>query len=171
MHHIATISGTGAAGSFNFTSIPQTYTHLQLRIYARSFTNSNTLFQYFNNDAAATNYSQHYIMGDGGTVYSGAAINQPYLQTDFITQSGDTANAHGVAIIDILDYRNTSKNKTIRGVGGWDLNGSGRNWMWSGVWRSTAAINAYQITPGFSTASSADLYGITDNPIASGSGA
>lgn len=161
MTFIASGSGTGGSGAFSFQNIPQTFTHLQLRITAKSFTTSNSLFHYFNVDAASTNYAQHYIMGDGANPYSGANINQPYFGMDLITQSTDTANIHGSLIIDVLDYTNTNKNKTVRVIGGWDLNGSGRIWMWSGLWRSTSAITRWDLTPGFTIASRADLYGIT----------
>lgn len=162
MRFIASATGTGNAGSFDFFNIPQHFSHLQVRVYGRQYSNGTAVFAYFNGDAASTNYSQHYLMGDGATVYAGGASNQPYFGIDLVTSSSMAANTHGVGIIDILDYTNTSKNKTIRTISGWDLNGSGRVWMWGGMWRNTNAITSLVITPGFSSASRADLYGFVD---------
>ena len=53
---------------------------------------------------------------------------------------------------------------------GWDANGSGRAMLGSALWMSNSAINRMQLTPdnGFTTSSRIDLYGITNNPIATG---
>lgn len=161
MFPIATAAGTGGAGSFNFLSIPQTFTHLQLRMIARDYIAANAVYHYFNFDSAGTSYSQHYLMGDGATAFATGASNQPYFAMDGATASTDLANANGALIIDVLDYSNTNKFKTIRVSAGWDLNGSGRVWQWSGLWRNTNAITSWILTPGFSTTSRADLYGIS----------
>ena len=162
MYPIAVATGTGAAGSFSFTSIPQTFTHLQLRIYGRSYQANNTVYTYFNGDAASTNYPQHQLYGTGAAVYSSGAASQPYMQFPYwVAQSTDLANAYSNVIIDVLDYTNTNKNKTVRAIAGYDINGSGYAGLYSAAWLSTAAITSWTLTPGFSTGSVAVLYGIT----------
>jgi hypothetical protein len=42
----------------------------------------------------------------------------------------------------ILDYANTNKYKTLRGLSGADNNGSGEIRFWSGLWQSTNAITS-----------------------------
>lgn len=165
MFPIASATGTGAAGSFNFTNIPQTYTHLQLRLTVRNYTTVPTLYHYFNGDFAGTNYAQHLLAGDGASPFTSYNTSIPYFVMDSMPKSNDTASVNGSVIIDVLDYTSTSKYKTVKVTFGYDLNGSGRVGIWSGVWMSTAAINSWILTPGFSTASRADLYGITSSGI------
>ena len=67
---IATVSGNGSSSSFTFSSIPATYSHLQIRLISRgtrAFA-SEQLYIRLNGDAAS-NYAYHYVYGDG----SGAA--------------------------------------------------------------------------------------------------
>jgi hypothetical protein len=83
---------------------------------------------------------------------------------DFMSASTGGANVFGTFIIDILDYANTSKYKTQRGLGGADLNGSGYISFNSGNWRNTNAITSISLTPlygsQFAQYSSFALYGI-----------
>jgi hypothetical protein len=158
---IATINGTGSSGSIVFSSIPSTYTHLQLRVSYQDTTASSFQSQslFINGDSAA-NYSWHYVLGDGATTYSNPSVSASNIlggQTVLTNNSN-----YAVSIIDILDYANTNKYKTTRGLYGNDQNGSGRIQLVSGAWRNTAAITSLTIsTPGnFTTASKFALYGI-----------
>lgn len=66
-------------------------------------------------------------------------------------------------VVDILDYANTNKNKTIRVLAGVDNNGSGEVALNSGLWPSTSALNTIKIltTSGnLNQYSSFALYGI-----------
>ena len=65
-------------------------------------------------------------------------------------------------IIDILDYANTSKYKTVRIALGSDRNGSGEVGLFSGLWQSTAAVTTIAINCGqnYTTTSQFALYGI-----------
>jgi hypothetical protein len=162
---ISTVTvGAGGASTVTFSSIPSTYTHLQIRILSRDSrvsTNSDSTMR-FNADTAA-NYSEHNISGDGGTVFVGAGTsvtnmnigNQPGLNT--------TASVFGSRVIDILDYANTNKYKTMRCLSGYDANGSGWVMLSSGSWRNTAAITSITFTPlvaPYVQYSSFNLYGI-----------
>ena len=63
-----TTVGSGGTSSIDFTSIPSTYQHLQLRIISR-VSNADTgdnIFLQFNGDTSS-NYSWHYMEGDGST--------------------------------------------------------------------------------------------------------
>jgi hypothetical protein len=70
--------------------------------------------------------------------------------------------------LDILDYANTNKFKTIRGLSGWNNNdtvdGNGSVRFISGLWRNTAAITSLKIVPeaavNFKQYSSFALYGV-----------
>jgi hypothetical protein len=149
---IATVTvGAGGAANVEFTNIPQTYTHLQIRGIGRSSNAGNSFgwgYYIFNSDTAA-NYSSHILQGNGASAtsasYTGATNGLQIRATDF-ARSGTTANTFGVTIVDILDYSNTNKYKTIRVIGGSDTNGAGVVSLASGNWRSTAAITTIKIT-------------------------
>ena len=143
-----TTVGAGGTSTVTFSSIPSTYKHLQIRFIARTSNASSGdgLAVRYNSDSGS-NYNYHYVAGDGAsTSASGSAVavtrNIAYRPT------GATAGANmfGVGIIDILDYANTNKNKTIRNLGGADLNGSGVVLLDSGLWMSTSAITQIDIT-------------------------
>lgn len=163
MFPLATVVGTGVGGSFSFLNIPQTYTHLRVHISGRSITGggNNDLYHYFNNDAAGTSYDFHSQFGNGSTVVYEVGLNQPFMNFRAITSADSLANTNSVVILDVFDYANTTKNKVVRCNSGFDLNGSGRVSVTSGLWRNTAAITSWIFTPGFSAGSRATLYGIT----------
>jgi hypothetical protein len=151
---IATVDvGSGGLSTVTFSSIPQTYTHLQL-ICSNNSGNSNIQF----NGDTGTNYSRHYLYGNGSTATSGA--NTSTTSMGIIDYTG-TADIFTANIVDILDYTNTNKNKTVRVLSGVDTNGAGAVLLYSGLWRSTAAISTITITGGTAAQySTFQLYGI-----------
>jgi hypothetical protein len=157
---------SGGLASVTFGSIPQTYTHLHIRITGKD--NRSTFRDFvginFNSDTG-NNYAGHAIGGDGANASAGNYSS--FNEIQFLGVSGATANnanGFGVSIFDILDYQNTNKFKTIRGLGGYDDNGQGVVQLHSGLWQNTNAITRIDITPGtgnlFSQYSSFALYGI-----------
>ena len=161
-----TVPSAGAA-SVTFSSIPSTYTHLQIRGIARS-----TAAQSFaglrlrvGNGSVDTgsNYSTHQLYGDGSTAT--ATANAPTTETYMgaISAANDTANTFGIAVIDILEYANTNIYKTIRVLDGVDTNGAGYINFNSAGWRSTSAINTISLYPSagnFAQYSQFALFGI-----------
>ena len=73
-----------------------------------------------------------------------------------------TANVFGVAVIDILDYADGSKNTTVRGFTGVENNGSGFVYIGSGLYVGTSAVTSLSLNPDspFVQYSTAALYGI-----------
>ena len=158
---IATVTvGSGGASSITFSSIPSTYTHLQIRgIYGQSYSTSKEILMSFNGDNG-TNYTTHqlYGSGSGAYAYGGTGITSTY-----VGQSGGTANYFGTTIIDILDYANTNKNKTARMLWGFDMNGSGQIFLSSSLWSNTSAITSItlaQSSGNMAQYSSFALYGV-----------
>jgi hypothetical protein len=154
---------SGGLASITFAAIPNTYKHLQLRVLAR---NGNTGTEYngtiqFNSDTAS-NYSYHYLVGNGSTASAGAGATQTSALSFQAPGGGAAASIFGVAVIDILDYANISKFKTIRSLNGFDRNGAGSVFMWSGNWRNTSAVNSIVIglDNGFVQHSQLSLYGV-----------
>ena len=164
---ISTVSiGSGGASSITFSSIPSTYKHLQIRMIGRSDRASlfgDYIKVTFNSDSGA-NYSDHQLQGDGSTVTSIAGTSANFMRCMRFAGATATANAFGAGIIDILDYANTNKYKTLRNLGGIDSNGTGDITFVSGSWRSTSAVSTVTLTVGggttFNQYTTAALYGI-----------
>jgi hypothetical protein len=164
---IATASGTGSSGTITFSSIPSTYTHLQIRAIARESYPSSQFNMRFNSDTGA-NYSWHTIYGTGATVGVDSFASSTAIGTYGLAFSSLTAGILSPHIIDILDYANTNKYKTTRTLGGFDANGSGEQGLFSGLWMNTSAITSIDlITTGVSAYWTTDtrfaLYGIKGN--------
>lgn len=160
--------GSGGASSVTFSSIPSTYQHLQIRGIGRTNIGGasvldNVVLQF--NGVTTTTYDVHFLNGNGTSAGSGNSTTRD--NAIFLRATGDvaTSGSFGVAVCDILDYANTSKNKTIRSLSGYDNNGNGELFLWSGLWRNTAAISSITIFQNGNTAnlvqySSFALYGI-----------
>jgi hypothetical protein len=169
MYPIATQTvGSGGASSLTFSSIPSTYTHLQVRYVAKrndAFTIISGGVQ-LNSDTGA-NYTRHELYGDGASALASAGTGQTAVGTLIYTGTSANASNFGVGIIDILDYANTNKYKTLRLVCGADANGSGTIDFSSGLWLSTTAVNAITFAVGsnFVAGTRFDLYGITTSNV------
>jgi len=164
---IATFTGNGSANSVTFSSIPQTYTSLQIRCFGMVTLgiSTNRLKLNFNSDTG-NNYAYHSLIGDGSSVSTETGINQAAID-NMGTVMGSTY-APAPTIIDIHDYTATSRNKTVRSFTGADGNiasGSFRILLSSGLWMNTSAITSIDValTNGslaFTTSSVISLYGI-----------
>ncbi len=162
---IATVTvGSGGASTVSFTSIPQTFTHLQIRFLARrTNTGLDSTRLNFNSDTGANYKPTHYIIGDGSTVSAGTSSSNTFTLSFYTPGSDATSGIFGVNVTDILDYTNTNKYKTGRILSGVDLNGSGNAVFSSFLWMSTSAITSMVFTPNsgnFAEYSSFALYGI-----------
>jgi hypothetical protein len=164
-----TTVGSGGAANVEFTSIPSTYSHLQIRSLAqtnRSGIGRDIVNININNDTSS-NYARHYFAGDGSSVVRGGSIS---LTKGELVETGTTAGASfGAFVVDLLDYANTNKYKTVRSLGGVDVNGTvggygGTMNLYSTLWLSTSAITSIKLAPlngtQFNQYSSFALYGI-----------
>jgi hypothetical protein len=158
---IERVTSTSGATSITFSSIPQTYKHLQIRFLAKSSAGTTGTYAIqgrFNSDSG-TNYATHNINADGATVAATGSASS----TDFIcgrfTRASETA--YGVGVIDIHDYASTTKNKTVRSFSGCDMNGTGYMYLASGLWMNTNAVTSFTlISNGFNSSSTFALYGM-----------
>lgn len=139
---IATVSvGSGGSSTITFSSIPQTFTHLQLRYIAQK-TSNGSMYIRFNGDTA-TNYTNHALYGNGSV--AGVDANTGANGTDI--GASDSSGNFAASVIDILDYKDTNKFTTIRQFFGRDYNGSGVVWLKSGLWLNTSAITSITLVP------------------------
>jgi hypothetical protein len=144
--------------SVTFSSIPQTYTHLQLRT---SYVGTGTFSQVRFNGDSGSNYSFHQLWGDGATAQAGGGASSSLI---YLNNSSTNPSYPSVGIMDLLDYTNTNKYKTVRSLAGYDINGGGELYYRSGAWRNTASVTSLVLTSsatnGFTQYTSFTLYGI-----------
>jgi hypothetical protein len=141
---------SGGQSSVVFSSIPNTYKHLQLRYIARTTVanvNDGYINMQFNGDTTLNYYFLHYLQGEGsGTPAAGAVGVNYVIYTGVASGNSSTSDVFGAGVVDILDYANTNKRKVTKALSGMDNNGAGKASLASGIWLSTAAIT--QITIG-----------------------
>lgn len=156
---IATITPSGT-NSVTFSSIPSTWTHLQVRFNGVSSSAAGSWYMRFNGDSGA-NYTNHWLAGSGSAASAGGNTGR-YSIAGLITKGG-VATYPSVGIIDVLDYTSTTENKVGRYFAGADNNSTGGSIeLTSGVWLNTSAITSltlyydYTLNSGTTIA----LYGI-----------
>lgn len=157
---IASATASGSTSSVEFTSIPQTFTHLQIRVFAKT-AGTGAFDSIAMNINGASGEARHDLYGTGASVGSSVA------GTSFYIYVGGSAQ-FGVGIIDILDYTNTNKTKVSKSICGVDNNGSGLVALTSGLELSTTAISSLTFVatvPNLAANSRFDLYGITTSSV------
>ena len=148
-----------------FSSIAGTYKHLELRFITRNNRGSllDGLYVRFNSDTGA-NYADHNLQGDGASASAAGSASTSYVISALVNGTTANTNVFSAGIISILDYADTSKNKTTRTLGGFDNNGNGYIRLSSGLWRNTAAVTSITLGStdgsGILANSSFALYGI-----------
>jgi len=145
---IATTYLEADAASVEFTSIPATYEHLQLRmsVMGDRTASDNWYFYLRLNGDTGTNYSGHRMYGAASSASDGGSTGQDATWTPNLPTLGGNAASYGGNVIDFLDYANTNKNTTfswLSGVG----TGTSSVGLFSGLWDSTAAVNAIWLAP------------------------
>jgi hypothetical protein len=171
MFALATVSLTTTASSIVFSDIPADYKHLQ--ISGLSQTNRATFaideWKVTFNGVGGTSYSYHNLYGDGANPTASSGTSAAFINLIPASTSSVMANTFGAAVVDILDYSNTNKFKTLRALNGGDINGTiagygGNVGLTSGLFQSTNAVFSIEIVPKFGSLfnqhSQFALYGI-----------
>ena len=161
-----TTVGSGGSSTVTFSSIPSTFKHLQIRAIARdaSATNDVTSIKLVINSDTSSTYTRHILYADGSSVSSAYNATTGFCYAGGVVQGGFTANVFAANVMDILDYANTNKYKTLRNLSGADGNGSGQMTLVSNLWQSSSAITTLSFTSfsgsNFAQYSQFALYGI-----------
>jgi len=161
-----TTVGAGGATTITFSSIPSGYQHLQIRVLARSNRTAGVdIMSMRMNSDTGNNYSDHLVYGNGANVQTDRNSTYGKINIQRLASDNLSASIFSPFVIDILDYGNTNKYKTIRYLGGYDANGSGRAAFGSGLWQSTSAITSITLegleySSNYNQYSSFALYGI-----------
>lgn len=166
--HIANAFGDGSSSTITFSSIPQTYKHLQIRWVARTTSNFTGLPILFRTNAITSNYAWHALIGSGTSVYSDYNTAASHMSSGIETIPGaqEASTLVGVGITDILDYSSNAKNKTFRTHSGRTSTVSSNVYQvatYSGLSIDTAALTSISITStqgSFTSLTKFSLYGI-----------
>jgi len=162
---IASTSISSTTATITFSSIPSSYEHLQIRVYARNSDSASNRFMTltFNSDTG-TNYTRHYLEGNDSNLSAVGTLGETSCTVGRMAANSAAANTFGSAIIEIVDYASANKYTTVRAFGGFDTsNTTGYLQFASGLWLNTAAVST--ITLGFTSGSflsgsTASLYGL-----------
>jgi hypothetical protein len=165
---IETVSvGAGGTTTITFSSIPQTYAHLQVRAIARgTWVNAGGLVSWRlrMNGQSGAGYVSHQLYANAGGVGSYYTAISSGIELNDLPNNNAPSSNYGAIIMDILDYTKTNKHKVIRASYGRDFNTtSGHIGLISGVFLETPAVTSLTFftgADGFAQNSSFALYGI-----------
>ena len=156
----STVTASGGAANISFSSIPNTYTDLMVKISARTTdTNSNIRWTI---NGTSSGYSERMLYNSDGTAYSTSASSS-YFQFLYAANSSYTSNTFSSADIYIPNYTG-STNKPIYVDSTNENNGTSiiQN-LTAGLWSNSSAITSLTFgTAGGNLAqyTTAYLYGI-----------
>lgn len=163
---IATVTASGGETSLTFSSIPQTYSSLQIRGIAKaSWTSGFIQNLVVRVNGATSEYAYHWLQGDGTSTsgFGNSAISNLVFRGLAANYSGTSGFFSGV-ILDIHDYASTTRYKTVRAFVGANFQGQGAVSLNSGFSRTnTSAITSVSFSPESTTfvaGTTFALYGI-----------
>lgn len=154
---IATTTLGSTASTITFSSIPSTYTDLVLVCNPITNVTTGQLTIRFNGDTGS-NYSRLILWSNGSSAGTSVYANESYAYSGFYTTLWSSATTN---IFNILNYSNSSTNKTILGR---SSNPSEASIASANLWRGTAAISSIElgisVAGTYSVGSMFTLYGI-----------
>ena len=159
-------TASGGEANFTFSSIPNTFTDLLLRVSARSGNaGANANFEITFN-GVTTGYYEKALLGNGSAVSNQKDSNSASLANQYISTDIMTANTFGSVDVYIPNYAgSTSKSLSIDFAA--ESNASGVNFMGisAGLQTATTAISSLKVSAGASLMqySTFYLYGIKNS--------
>lgn len=145
---------TSTLSAVTFSSIPQTYKHLQIRYFVNVDGGGVSDLNISLNGSVANGF--HRLYTDGVSVST-----QSFSGANVLVNIAPSVP--GVGIIDIPDYRSTTKNKTIQHFGGYNNGTSTNNQLTINSLRSesTSTVSSVGLSiPGNNFSGTIALYGI-----------
>ena len=149
-----------ATVEFDISSSPgNTYEHLQLRMNAATdSTYASGVYRdfckvFFNTSTATTNsdYAWHAMYGRASTASSSSGTGSNYIYIPHCAGTSLGVAYFGTTVVDILDYRNGSKNTTTSSPNGSLGPGTGTAELSvgfsSGLWDNVAAVTKVLLVP------------------------
>ena len=129
--------------SVTFSSIPATYDHLEVTVYARTDRSAvnDVVNMTFNTDTTASNYDHQELQGAGTTV--SANTDAANFRIGVYASASEGANEFGTGTTTIYNYTKTDRHKHRLTV----MGSSERVLLYSRRWEDTSAINQIVLTP------------------------
>jgi len=159
---ISTAYGTGSSNTISFTSIPQTYQHLQIRMTAQSNGSGYAdIWLRLNGDSTSIKPFS-YTEGNGSSVSSTASQTATF--GNYLGRCGlQSQESTGVAptIVDIPNYK-ASRFKIVKSFNGVSF-GQIRVGLFTSLWQDTSAVSSFNIVSdnsNFSALTRVSLYGL-----------
>jgi hypothetical protein len=156
--------GSGGAATIDFTSIPSTYTDLQLVFTARN-TGSSNVFTQMTFNGNSSSYSYRGLFGNGSSASSFTA-SAAYIYVGDMVLSTYTANTFSSESVYVPNYAG-SNNKSVSIDSVNENNATAAaDYLTAALWSNSAAIDRITLTPGggsYAQYSTAVLYGIKNS--------
>jgi len=153
-------------GAQTFSSIPQSYDHLELSIYARSDRSNvvDDMTVQFNGDTTTSNYDLHRVGAVTSTVTGSAGASDSSIST--LAAGNESSNVFGAGHLTFLNYTKTDRYKVVLGLVGAKY----RITLNLNRWKDTSAISSILVDAkdgsNFLTGTVIELKGISaDIPI------
>jgi hypothetical protein len=155
--------GSGGAANIEFTSIPNTYTDLCLKLSGRSNRSQTTEYLSINLNSSASNFTGKYLEGTGASVYSGTD-NTGYIGS--IPAATATSSTFGSFEIYIPNYAGSNYKSISSDSVSENNNSLAYSDLIAVLWSQTAAITSVKLVTNnasnFVQYSTAYLYGISN---------
>jgi hypothetical protein len=146
---VATVTvGPSGLSSVTFSSIPNTYQHLQIRgvwRQAQNLTNESLLLLRMNGDSTSSNYACRSL--NNPSYYSTATASTSLNRIGYGPKNSQLAGAYSAITITILDYNSTTKTKVARASNGYATDSVGIVALNSVLWNSTSAVTSLTLLP------------------------
>ena len=156
---VAQVAGAGGSSTFDFTSIPSTYTDLVIKLSARATSSGGWVNVTFN--GTSSNLSGRYLYANPNNApVSGTGA--PILYTN---PSGVTASVFGSSELYVTNYAaSANKSMSIDTIN--ENNGTATDMLFqAALWSDSAAITRITLTPNtglLAQYSTAYLYGVSN---------
>lgn len=161
----STTVSSGGSSAITFYGIPQNYAHLQVRGTVLGTAAASGSLQCKINGDGGTNYTRHELGGNGSSAYVYANTAQTSINMYGNYDNIANNNFPCTFVMDIVDYTDESKYKTIKVLSGMDKNGAsyGETFLKSSLWQNKSAVTSLSIYIGgqnLAQYSSIALYGV-----------
>jgi hypothetical protein len=159
-----TVGTATSSVTFDLTGISG-YTDLRIIANVRSTRSalSDTFYMRLNGDTGS-NYSWTFMRGDGSSATSFRAANVVGLGIGEVIAANQTAGVFNLIKIDLMNYSNTTTNKTSISRSDVALNYGAE--AWASMWRNTSAVTSMTLFmangSNIETGSTFSLYGISN---------
>ena len=159
----SSIVGSGGSASFDFTSIPSTYTDLIIKVSGRAVATSSypNVRVRFNSDSGS-NYKWKRIYGDGSSVTTDANAGDTGALVGLIAGSSETANTFSNFEFCVPNYATTGQKSITSDAVSENNATTSYSYFLGGLWTGTAAITSITLYSSYNFAqySTAYLYGV-----------